>query len=387
MNSNAAFLHDAAGHLQDASMGLLDKLRGEFVDIVEWVDDAPQTLLWRFPRYNNEIKQGAQLIVRPGQVALFVSGGKLADVFEPGQHTLETKNLPLLSTLQGWKFGFESPFKADVYFVSTRQITGLKWGTPNPIMLRDMDFGPLRLRAFGTYSLKAIDPKALVGELTAAHASFEAGEIGELLRSLIVTVFTEIVGSSKIAAMDLAGSLQTLSEKLRLLVCERIDDEYGLAMPQLLIVNVSLPEEVEKALDTRSSMGVLGDMQRFSQYQMAQAMLQAAQNPSAGAGQAMALGAGVAMGQQMLGQMQAAAAPAPAAAPPPLPNPGPLFHVAINGQSQGPFAAPQIAQAVAQGQITLQTLVWCPGMAGWAAAASVPELAICFSPPPPPGSS
>ena len=372
-------------------MGLLDKLRGEFVDIVEWVDDSAQTLLWRFPRYNNEIKHGAQLIVRPGQVALFVSSGKLADVFEPGQYTLETKNLPLLSTLQGWKFGFESPFKAEVYFVSTRQITGLKWGTPNPIMLRDADFGPVRLRAFGTYTLKTLDPKALIRELTAAHATFEAAEIGELLRSLIVTAFSEIVGSSKIAAMDLAGNLSALSDKVRTLVCERIDDEYGLVIPQLLIVNVSLPEEVEKAMDTRSSIGVLGDLQRFNQYQMGQAVLQAAQNPSAGAGQAMALGAGLAMGQQMLGQMQANAAPpagaafsAPQPLPPAPPASGALFHVTFNGQTFGPYAVVQITQAVTQGQMNAQTLVWCAGMAGWAAAGSVPALAACFGPPPPP---
>src|SRR5688572_19338421 len=147
-------------------MGLFDKLKGELVDIIEWVDDSNgHTLVWRFPRYQNEIKNGAQLIVRPGQVAVFVHMGKLADVFEPGTHTLATNNLPLLSTLQGWKHGFNSPFKAEVYFVSTRQVTDLKWGTPNPIMLRDADFGPIRLRAFGTYTLRATDPKALLKEL------------------------------------------------------------------------------------------------------------------------------------------------------------------------------------------------------------------------------
>ena len=146
-------------------MGFLDKLRGELIDVVEWVDDSRHTLVWRFPRYHNQIKYGAQLIVRPGQGAIFVREGRIADVFGPGQYRLETKNLPILSTLEGWKYGFDSPFKAEIYFVSTRQIPDLKWGTPNPVMMRDADFGPIRLRAFGTYTLKATDPRALLQEL------------------------------------------------------------------------------------------------------------------------------------------------------------------------------------------------------------------------------
>src|SRR5215510_9725370 len=142
-------------------MGILNSLRNELVDIVEWVDDSKHTLVWRFPRYQNQIKNGAQLIVRPGQMAVFVHQGRIADVFAPGQHRLETKNLPILSTLAGWAYGFDSPFKAEVYFVSTRLITDLKWGTPSPVLLRDPDFGPLRVRPFGTYTLRALDPKRL----------------------------------------------------------------------------------------------------------------------------------------------------------------------------------------------------------------------------------
>ena len=157
-------------------MGLFDKLRNELVDIIEWVDNTNRTLVWRFPRYQNEIKNGAQLIVRPGQKAVFVHRGQMADVFEPGNYALKTENLPILSTLQGWKYGFNSPFKSEVYFVSTRQITDLKWGTPNPIMLRDADFGPVRVRAFGTYAVKAVDPKALLKELVGTDAEFDADE-------------------------------------------------------------------------------------------------------------------------------------------------------------------------------------------------------------------
>jgi membrane protease subunit (stomatin/prohibitin family) len=230
-------------------MGLLDKLRGELVDIIEWIDDDRHTLVWRFPRYQNEIKNGAQLIVRPGQLAVFVHRGQIADVFEPGNYTLKSDNLPILSTLQGWKYGFNSPFRSEVYFVSTRQITDLKWGTPNPIMLRDADFGPIRLRAFGTYALKATEPKALLKELVGTDGVVEADEVSELLRSIIMTAFADMLGESKIAALDLAAHYREMSEQLRKLVCERVDDEYGLDVPQLFIVNISFPEEVEKALD------------------------------------------------------------------------------------------------------------------------------------------
>ena len=187
-------------------MGLLDKLRNELIDIIEWVDDSRHTLAWRFPRYQNEIKNGAQLIVRPGQVAVFVHRGQLADAFEPGNYSLTTDNLPILSTIMGWKYGFNSPFRSEVYFVSTRQITDLKWGTPNPIMLRDPDFGPVRLRAFGTYSMRASDPKALLKELIGTDSSFEADEITELMRSIIITAFADLLGKSKVAALDLAAN-------------------------------------------------------------------------------------------------------------------------------------------------------------------------------------
>jgi membrane protease subunit (stomatin/prohibitin family) len=180
-------------------MSFVDKLRGELIDIIEWVDDSRHTLVWRFPRYHNQIKNGAQLIVRPGQLALFVHQGKIADVFEPGTHKLATKNLPVLSTLQGWKHGFESPFKAEVYFVATRQITDLKWGTPNPILMRDPDFGPVRVRAFGSYTLKAQDARALLTELVGTDSEFDSEEISVLLRSIIANAFADMVASSGIS--------------------------------------------------------------------------------------------------------------------------------------------------------------------------------------------
>jgi membrane protease subunit (stomatin/prohibitin family) len=177
-------------------MGLFEKLRTELIDIVEWVDDSRHTLVWRFPRHQNQIKHGAQLIVRPGQAAVFVHQGKVADVFGPGQHTLATKNLPVLSTLAGWKYGFDSPFKAEVYFVSTRQIADCKWGTPNPVPIRDPDFGPIRVRAFGTYTLRAQDPKRLLEELVGTDSVFESEEIAVLLRSIIASAFADLVARS-----------------------------------------------------------------------------------------------------------------------------------------------------------------------------------------------
>jgi membrane protease subunit (stomatin/prohibitin family) len=358
-------------------MGLLDKLRHELVDIIEWLDHTRDTLVWRFPRYHNQIKNGAQLIVRPGQVAIFVHRGELADVFEPGHYRLTADNLPLLSTLAGWKYGFESPFKAEVYFVTTRQVVDLKWGTPNPIMLRDPEFGPIRLRAFGTYTLKATDAKALLNELVGTDATFEADEINELIRAAINTSLADVLGEAELSALDLVAHYQELSEKLRLKVVDRVDDEYGLDLPQLYIVNVSLPEEVEKALDTRTSMSVVGDMTRFQQYQMGQAMTAAADNPAGGgAAEGMGLGMGFAMASQMMrGAGSTAAPPAPAA---------PLFHVTRGGQTHGPFTMEQLAGAIARGEVAADTLVWTAGMANWTPAGQVPQLAAQFGPPPPP---
>ena len=359
-------------------MGLFDKIRAEFIDIIEWVDDSRHTLVWRFPRYQNEIKNGAELIVRPGQSAVFVHRGQLADVFEPGSYKLTTDNLPILSTIMGWKHGFNSPFRSEVYFIRTTQITDLKWGTPRAIMLRDADFGVLRLRAFGTYTLKAIDPRALLTELVGTDSAFEADEVTELLRSVINSAFADLLGKSKYAALDLAAKYRELSEELRLLVCERVDDEYGLELPQLFIVNISLPPEVEKVLDTRTSMAVIGDMNQFQQYQMGNAMLAAAENPaSGGAADGMGMGMGFAMANRM---MQSGAG----MAPPPLAASSVAWHIAVNGQTQGPFSDRQIAQGISAGQVTAETLVWCAGMQGWLAAGQVPQLANSFSAEPPP---
>lgn len=364
-------------------MGLIDKMRAELVDIIEWVDDSQSTLVWRFPRYQNQIKNGAQLIVRPGQLAVFVHQGRIADSFEPGQHTLHSRNLPILSTLAGWKYGFDSPFKAEVYFVSSRQIADLKWGTPNPVPIRDHDFGPIRVRAFGTYTLRAADPKILLKQLVGTESVYDAEEIAVLLRSMIASAFADLVASAELSVVDLATHYQELSEKLRQMVLERVDDEYGLDIPQLVLVNVSVPEEVEKALDSRSSMRVIEDLAAYQQYQIGASLPTAAKNPAGGLAGA-GLGAGV--GVAMAGRMISGAAPGAAAAqPPPLPPPpAPMWHMAQAGSATGPFSAQQMAQQAASGALRPDTLVWSPGMAGWTAAGQVSQLAHLWPPPLPP---
>ncbi len=361
-------------------MGLVSKLRGELVDIIEWVDSTRNTLVWRFPRYQNEIKNGARLVVRPGQSAIFVDRGRVADVFPPGSYELVTKNLPVLTTLQAWPQGFQSPFKAEVYFVATRQITELKWGTPNPVLLRDPEFGPLRVRAFGTYTLRAVKPEALLQELVGTDGSFEADEIEVLLRSIVVAEFSRIVSATEISIVDLAQSYGRLSDEVRKAVLDRIDREYGLDMPNLIIVNISVPEQVERALDARSSIGVLGDLNRYQQYQLGESIPTAAANPAGGLA-----GAGVGLGMGMA--IAGGGAPAKASLPliPPTPEQDPaLWHVASGGKSFGPYTVAQLAHAVATGEVTRESMVWMVGMVAWTPIGHVARLAGLFPPPPPP---
>jgi membrane protease subunit (stomatin/prohibitin family) len=368
-------------------MALFDKLRAELIDIVEWIDDSQHTLVWRYPRYRNQIKYGAQLIVRPGQSAVFVHQGRIADVFGPGHYSLETKNLPILSTLMGWMHGFDSPFKAEVYFVSTRQLTDLKWGTSNPVPLRDADFGPVRVRAFGTYTLRAIDPARLLSELVGTDGVYEAEEVSALLRSIISMTFADVVASSGISVLDLAENYSELSEALRQEVVSRIDDEFGLEMPQLYIVNVSVPAEVERALDARASMNAIGDMSAFQAYQLGNAMPEAAANPAGGlAGAGVGLGMGLAMTNSM-GGMMGGTGGTPNATPPTegAPSvPTVTWHIAEGGQSVGPFTSAQLAQAIAAARVTRETLVWTTGMSEWSAASGIESLAGYFVPQPPP---
>ena len=372
-------------------MAFWDKLRAELIDIIEWLDDTRDTMVYRFQRYDNEIKYGAKLIVREGQVAAFVNEGRLADVFAPGTYTLETQNLPILSTLRGWKYGFSSPFKAEVYFVSTRAFTGRKWGTKNPIMLRDSEFGPVRLRAFGTYGLRVSDPAAFLRQFVGTDHRFTVDELTDQLRDMVVARFTDILGESKIPALDLAGN----QDELGRFVTQRMQSDFapfGIEIVALVVENISLPPEVEQALDKRTSMGVIGNLSAYTQYQTANAIESAAKNPGGGGNAAagMGMGMGFAMANQM-GHAMAQPGNQPGQAPPPLPGGGgggggggASFHVALEGKQAGPFDAASLQEYIRNGQLTRQTLVWKPGMSQWTAADQVVELGPLFANVPPP---
>ncbi len=361
-------------------MSFLDRLRGELIDIVEWTGGDPELLVHKFERYGNEIKSGAKLIVREGQQAVFVNEGQIADIFPPGTYTLETSNLPILSTLQGWKYGFASPFKAEVYFVVTRQFTDRKWGTKNPVMLRDPEFGPIRLRAFGSYAFRVTDPGSLVKEVTGSDGHFTAEGITDQLRNLIVSRFPDVLAESKLAALDLAANYDELGEFVRTKIAGEFA-AFGIELTALLVENVSLPPEVEQVLDKRTSMGIVGDLGAYSQFQAAQAMEKAAENPGGAAAGGIGMGMGFGMAQQMAQQMGQGAG----AAPPP-PPPAATYHIAEAGASRGPYDLQTLRQQAQGGTLTRQTMVWMQGMDGWKPAGDVESLRDIFAavPPPPP---
>src|SRR5690349_15541093 len=252
-------------------MALWDKLRGEFIDIIEWTDDTRDTMVYRFPRYDHEIKNGAKLIVRESQVAAFVNEGSLTDLFQfPGTFTLSTQNMPILAKLKGWKYGFESPFKAEVYFVSMRTFTDRKWGTKNPIMLRDPEFGPTRLRAFGSFAIKVSDPATFLKNIVGTDGRFTVNEIGDQVRDMVTARFADALAESKIPVLDLAANQDELGK----ILTDRIAPDFapfGLQIVALMVENISLPPEVEKVLDQRTSMGVLGDLSKYTQFKTAEA--------------------------------------------------------------------------------------------------------------------
>jgi membrane protease subunit (stomatin/prohibitin family) len=293
-------------------MGFFDRLVAQFIEIIEWVDDSRDTMVYRFPVYAKEIKNGAKLVVREGQAAVFIREGQLADVMQPGTYTLDSKNIPILSTLLGWKYGFESPFKCEVYFVSTRLFTDLKWGTQNPIMMRDQDFGVVRLRAFGSYAVKITDPGVFIKEIVGTDGLFETSEVSNYLRDMLIQAFTNSLATAKVPALDLAANYNELSGGLTKAIGTDFAS-HGLTLSRFLISNISVPPEVEAALDKRSQMGALGDLDRFTKFQVANSIPDAAKNPGGMAGAGMGLGAGMLMGGQMANQMQQAMTPAPAA--------------------------------------------------------------------------
>jgi len=369
-------------------MGLLNKLKGELIDIVEWLDPSNDTLVFRFRREHddNEIKNGAKLICRESQTCVFINEGKLADVFPPGTYSLSTSNLQILSTLKGWKYGFNSPFKAEIYFVSTKNFTDLKWGTPNPIMMRDTDFGIVRIRAFGNYTMRIKDPAKFVKEISGTNPHFTTEGITEQLKNIIIPRFTDYLGESKIPGLDLAAKYDDISKAVTEKNVSEFE-EYGIEITKVLVGNISLPPEVEEAMDKRTSMGVIGNLGAYAQYQAANSMEAAANNPGGMAGAGVGMGMGFAIANQM-GNMYQQTQFNPQNPTGAMPPPPPViqFYAMINNQQSGPFNEQTIVQMVQSGSITKDTLVWKQGMPQWLQAGQVPEMANFFNqvPPPPP---
>jgi membrane protease subunit (stomatin/prohibitin family) len=314
-------------------VGLFEKLRNEFVDIIEWIDSTNDTIAYRFERYNNEIKMGAQLTVRPGQKAVFVNEGQVADAFGPGRYELFTQNLPILSRLQGWKYGFNSPFKAEVYFFNTKIFTDLKWGTPNAITIRDPELGPVRIRAHGTYNIQVADPVKLLQQFVSTDGLFQIDEISDHIRNLVVTGFASWVGRSESSVFDFASRYTEFGNTIQASIQSDME-HYGINLVKILIRDITLPPEVEQAIDRRNAMGLLGNMQQYAQYQAANALETAAEKPSAGGNAPLDLGMGLAMGRQMMNAFQTPqggqmAPGQPSQATPAAPPPPPL----LNGTS------------------------------------------------------
>ncbi|MBI5814296.1 MAG: SPFH domain-containing protein [Nitrospinae bacterium] len=367
-------------------MALFDKIRGEFIDIVEWIDDTGNTLVHRFERLDNEIKYNAKLVVREGQAAVFIDQGKIADVFYPGMYTLATENLPILSTLKGWKYGFHSPFKAEVYFCSTRQFTSLKWGTPGPCTMRDREFGAVRVTAFGIYSIKVKNPAIFIREIVGTDGNFTTEAIEDNLRGKIGLRIKEVMPEMGVPVLDLESKVVTLGGILKDKIAPGFEG-FGLEVTEVQVQDIGLPEEVEAAIDKAGAMRAVGDMKTFTQYQTASSIPDAAKNP----GGLAAAGAGVGMGFAMMNQMtQAGGLPGMqgGTAPPPLPGAAAAFYLGLGGKQAGPFDMAALAEYVKAGQLNAETLVWKQGMANWAPAGQVAELMglLAQTPPPLPGS-
>src|SRR6266542_3696635 len=302
-------------------MGLMNYLKTQLLEIIQWEDDSRDTISWRYPDEDKEIKRGAQLIVRESQTAQFVYLGQFGDTFGPGKHTLVTENIPVLSTLQGWKYGLESPFKADVYFVNTRLFTGNKWGTANPVMMRDPDLGIVRVRAYGTFDFHVTDVKLFLKEVAGTDDHFRLDEFADTMRSRIVSVFTDALASAKVPVLDVASRYQELGEALLPLINPAVTSKYGIEIGSFIVENVSLPQEVEQAIDKRSSMAAVGNLNDYVKFQMAEGMTKGGGEGAGMASTAAGLGAGLAMGQQMMAAMGSVQT-TPAAVPPVISSAG-----------------------------------------------------------------
>ena len=377
-------------------MGIFDKIKEklshEFIDIIEWLDYTDDTICHRFERYQNEIKNNAKLIVREGQTAVFINEGQLADVFTPGTYTLNTQNLPILTTLKGWKYGFDSPFKAEVYFVNTHLFTDEKWGTKNPITLNDERFGLVEIRAFGTYAFKINDAGKFIVDIVGTDNNFTNFEINEHLKSLIATRFTDTVGEANLPIELYAANTSELSETCKEVMQPEFES-VGISLEKFYIENVSMPEDLKKEIFEYSRIDKL-DLDKLTKFKTAKAIEAAAANEGGTAGAGMGMGMGFVLAQQMGGMMspqmggqQQTPMQSTAGMPPPIPAAVQYFY-ATNGQQAGPVSLEQLRALFANRTVNKDTLVWKQGMSGWAALNSIEELKAFLggsTPPPLPG--
>lgn len=372
-------------------MPIFDFLNGQVIDVIHWTDDTRDTLVWRFECAGHAIKYGAKLTVREGQAAVFIHEGQLADVFSPGLYMLETNNMPIQTALQHWDHGFRSPFKSEIYFVNTTRFQDLKWGTKNPVICRDPDFGPVRLRAFGTYSVRVMDPAKFLVEIVGTDGEFTMDEISFQIRNIIVQEFSRTIAAAGIPVLDMAANTRELGMLLAKEIAPVVA-QYGLELPSLYIENISLPAAVEAVLDKRSAMGMIGDLNEYMQFQAAEAL--GKDGPGAAsvhAGLGAAVGMRIAQAEPVShGPWGARVVEQPAPMARQMPPPPPVehvWHVAKDGQTTGPFSKAALGRMAGDGALRRDSYVWTAGQDGWKRAEDVMELAQLFTvlPPPPPG--
>lgn len=364
-------------------MGLWDLITNQFIDVIEWLGDDDDVMVYRFERDDNEIKFGAMLTVRESQMAVFVNEGQIADVFPPGLYELETANLPILSDLQAWPFGFESPFKAEVYFISAKHFTDLKWGTKKPLMMRDSEFGAIRLRSFGTYTIKITDPAVFLQEIAGTDGYFTTSEVTDQLRNIIVSRFADMTANANIPILDMAGNYTKLGDFLAKTINPEFE-EYGLTLTKLLVESISLPDAVEAALDKRTSIGMVKDLDEYLQFQTGEAL----GNASGGGGDG-GLAAGIGMGMgiavaKKLGKTFDSPPESKGPTPPPIPDETRSYFLVIDDKRAGPYDTHELEDQLVNGTLVKSTLVWREGMRKWRKASELEELRPVWNALPPP---
>jgi len=354
-------------------MGLFDWLFGQFIDIIEWKDDSNNTIVWRYPRGDSAIKYGAKLIVRESQVAVFVDKGQIADVLGPGIYELETSNLPILTDLQHWDHGFESPFKADVYFINTKRFTNLKWGTKNPIILRDKEFDVIRLRAYGSYEFRVVDPKRFLREIVGTDGHFTIEEIEEQLANLIVSKLAVILGEDDTSILDLAANYDDFGEFIK----NRLQNdfkEYGLSLEKVVVENISLPKEVEEAIDKRSSRKAVGNLDEHLKYQGAESLTK-----GGSASDVASIAVGMAMANEINKSLNKNSS---TPTPPPPPTAKKEFFIVKNGKADGPYSLSEIEQMLNLNQLNKDSYIWKEGLENWVRIKELLPQIIPQTPPP-----